>query len=168
MSHDAGNAPSWIDELGFAKKMALLGGLALLPLAITVSMLLSTALREVRIAQHQQAAVEVVAPLMPLVRSLQDHRGASRAWLAGDQTFKARVEQAQQRVNDAVAATQVTVDTAKDRIDVSKDWASASRFSTTSMTNSGPACTTFLTVQRSIAFKMPRRSSSGMSAGNST
>jgi methyl-accepting chemotaxis protein len=124
MSHDAGNAPSWIDQLGFAKKMALLGGLALLPLAITVSMLLSTALREVRIAQHQQAAVEVVAPLMPLVRSLQDHRGASRAWLAGDQTFKARVEQAQQRVNDAVAATQVTVDTAKDRIDVSKDWAS--------------------------------------------
>ena len=123
MSHNAANTPSWIDQLGFAKKMALLGGLAVLPLALTVSMLLSTALREVRIAQHQQAAVEVVAPLMPLVRSLQDHRGASRAWLAGDQTFKARVEQAQQRVNDAVAMTQDTVTAAKVRVDVTADWA---------------------------------------------
>ncbi len=124
MSQDAGNAPSWIDQLGFAKKMALLGGLAVLPLAVTVGMLLNTALHEVRTTRNHQAAVDMVTPLMPLVRSLQDHRGASSAWLAGDQAFKARVEQAQQRVNDAVAVTQGTVTAAKDRADVTADWAS--------------------------------------------
>ena len=51
---------------------------------------------------------------------------------------------------------------------VSKDCASASRFSTGSITNSGPACTTFFTVQRSMDRKMPWRSLSEMSAGNST
>jgi hypothetical protein len=50
----------------------------------------------------------------------------------------------------------------------SKACASASRLSTASITNSGPVCTTFFTVQRSIERRMPWRSLAEMSAGNST
>ncbi|SSH38928.1 Uncharacterised protein [Klebsiella pneumoniae] len=51
---------------------------------------------------------------------------------------------------------------------ISSAWASASRLSTSSMTNSGPVCTTFFTVQRSMERRMPWRSFSEMSAGSST
>ena len=51
---------------------------------------------------------------------------------------------------------------------VNKDCASASKFFTSSMTNSGPACTTFLTVQRSIERRIPWRSVAEISSGNST
>ncbi|MNG28757.1 hypothetical protein D3C84_1140630 [compost metagenome] len=51
---------------------------------------------------------------------------------------------------------------------ISKAWALASRFSTSSMTKSGPVCTTFFTVQRSMERRMPWRSFSEISAGKST
>ena len=54
------------------------------------------------------------------------------------------------------------------KLGISKACASASMLSTSSITNSGPVCMTFLTVQRSIERKIPWRSLSEMSAGNST
>ena len=58
--------------------------------------------------------------------------------------------------------------TSEEGFTVSKDCASASRLSTSSITNSGPSCTTFFTVQRSIERRIPRRSTSEISGGNST
>ena len=54
------------------------------------------------------------------------------------------------------------------KLGINKACASASMLSTSSMINSGPVWITFLTVQRSIERKIPWRSFSEMSAGNST
>ena len=113
---------SWIDQLGFARKMTLLGLLALLPLAITVAMLLNTATKDIRMLSHQRASLDVVQALMPVVRTLQDHRGASRTWLAGDASFKSRVDSAAVDVQAKMAAADAVVSGVRERVDVSADW----------------------------------------------
>ena len=54
------------------------------------------------------------------------------------------------------------------KLGINKACASASMLSTCSIINSGPVWITFLTVQRSIERKIPWRSFSEISAGNST
>jgi len=66
---------------------------------------------------RHQAGLAVIETLMPVLRSMQEHRGASRSMLAGDASFKPRVERAagevgkaMQQVQSAVAATQADLE----------------------------------------------------------
>lgn len=124
MSSPPPSASSWIDQLRFARKMTLLGLLALLPLGITVVMLLNSATRDLQVVSQQRAALPVIQGLMPLVRSLQDHRGASRTWLSGDEGFKARVETAAADAQTRIDALQEILTASREAFDVSTQWES--------------------------------------------
>jgi len=129
------NAPAsplthWLDRLGFGKKMALLGFLALLPALILMALMLKEAIRDVAVMGKHRAGLEMVETLMPVVRGMQEHRGASRSLLAGDASFKPRVERAATDVAKALQQVQSTATATEDELGLSSQWAAlASRWS---------------------------------------
>ena len=115
---------AWIDSMSFGRKMLMLGLIALLPVSITLALLLQANRDDVRAAHDQHAGLSVIETLMPVVRSLQEHRGASRAMLAGDAAFKPRVEKAAASVNESLAAAQAVIDSVDGEIAVGAHWKS--------------------------------------------
>lgn len=113
---------AWIDSIGFGRKMLMLGLIALLPVSITLALLLHANLDDVRAARHQHAGLSVIETLMPVVRSLQEHRGTSRAMLAGDASFKPRVEKAAASVTESLSAAQSVIDSVDAEIAVAARW----------------------------------------------
>ena len=113
MTPNTSSSNHWLDRLGFGRKMALLGVLAMLPALVMMGLLLRDAVRDVAVMGKHHAGLSVIETLMPVMRSMQEHRGASRSMLAGDVSFKPRVERAagevgraMQQVQSAVSATQ--------------------------------------------------------------
>ena len=115
---------AWIDSMSFGRKMLMLGLIALLPVSITLALLLQANRDDVRAAHDQHAGLSVIETLMPVVRSLQEHRGASRAMLAGDAAFKPRVEKAAASVNESLAAAQAVIDSVDGEIAIGAHWKS--------------------------------------------
>jgi len=115
---------AWIDSMSFGRKMLMLGLIALLPVSITLALLLQANRDDVRAAHDQHAGLSVIETLMPVVRSLQEHRGASRAMLAGDASFKPRVEKAAASVNESLAAAQAVIDSVDGEIAIGAHWKS--------------------------------------------
>ena len=119
----------WLDRLGFGKKMALLGILALLPALILMALMLKEAVRDVSVMGKHRAGLEMVETLMPVVRGMQEHRGASRSMLAGDAAFKPRVERAAGDVAKALQQVQSVASATEGELALSAQWAAlASRW----------------------------------------
>jgi len=112
----------WLDRLGFGSKMALLGVLALLPALILMALMLKEAVRDLTVMGKHRAGLEMVETLMPVVRGMQEHRGASRSLLAGDASFQVRVDRAASEVAKALQQTQSAAAATNEVLGLSAQW----------------------------------------------
>src|SRR6266550_1856418 len=74
------------------QKLVLMGTLFLLPFAVvTYKMVSSINELSVEFARQEVRRLEYHAPLLALLKDLQQHRGMASAWLSGDAAFKERL-----------------------------------------------------------------------------
>src|SRR5213593_3784018 len=74
------------------QKLVLMGTLFLVPFAVvTYKMVSSINELGVEFARQEVRGLEYHAPLLSLLKDLQQHRGMSSAWLSGDASFKGRL-----------------------------------------------------------------------------
>src|SRR5580765_6051332 len=74
------------------QKLVLMGTLSMLPFAVvTYKMVSSINELSVEFARQELRGLEYHAPLLALLKNLQQHRGMAATWLSGDASFKGRL-----------------------------------------------------------------------------
>src|SRR6266576_4812716 len=74
------------------QKLVLMGTVFMLPFAVvTYKMVSSINELGVEFARQEVRGLEYHAPLLALLKDLQQHRGMASAWLSGDASFKRKL-----------------------------------------------------------------------------
>ncbi len=94
-----------LQNLGLARKFALIGAVAALMTAIPATLALREAAAGLHSAQEQLAGVRPSGAMLALVRQLQQHRGLSAGVLGGNQAMEAARSARQAEVDQAMAAS---------------------------------------------------------------
>lgn len=77
-------AVALMNRLGYSRKFAVMGALALAAIALLLFGLYNSLDKVIRSSQQELAGIEAVKPLARLVQQVQQHRGMSAALLNGN------------------------------------------------------------------------------------
>ncbi|MBK8743662.1 methyl-accepting chemotaxis protein [Propionivibrio sp.] len=94
-------AVALMNRLGYSRKFAVMGALALAAIAVLLFGLHESLDRVIRSSQHELAGIEVLKPMARLVQQLQQHRGLSSSVLNGDETVKEQLAAKAAEVREA-------------------------------------------------------------------
>ncbi|MBL0208463.1 MAG: methyl-accepting chemotaxis protein [Propionivibrio sp.] len=94
-------AVALMSRLGYSRKFAVMGALALAAIAVLLFGLHESLDRVIRSSQHELAGIEVLKPMARLVQQLQQHRGLSSSVLNGDETVKEQLAAKAAEVREA-------------------------------------------------------------------
>src|ERR1043165_4093136 len=96
------------------QKLALLGGVFLIPLcAVTFTLIASIDAAGVDSARHEVSGLQLAPPVLQLIRDLELHRDAQIVVLEGDRSFESRLDTVRARIAtdlDAVEAAERRLD----------------------------------------------------------
>jgi len=86
-------APATIlmNKLDCSKKMLLISIAFITPLVITLYLLVSEQMVAVKFAKNEMIGVEYIVPVRRLIQHFPEHRGMTNAYLAGNESFKAKI-----------------------------------------------------------------------------
>jgi methyl-accepting chemotaxis protein len=90
-----------MNRLGYSRKYAVMGALALAAIVVLLLGLYNSLDQVIRTSQRELAGIEAVKPMARLVQHLQQHRGMSAALINGNQAMK---EKRAAKETDVVAA----------------------------------------------------------------
>jgi methyl-accepting chemotaxis protein len=91
-----------MNRLGYSRKYAVMGALALAAIVVLLFGLYNSLDKVIRTSQHELAGIEAVKPLAKLVQHVQQHRGMSAALINGNEAMK---DKRAAKEADVVAAT---------------------------------------------------------------
>lgn len=94
-------AVALMNRLGYSRKFAVMGALALAAIAVLLFGLHESLDRVIRSSQHELAGIEVLKPMARLVQQLQQHRGLSSSVLNGNETVKEQLAAKAAEVREA-------------------------------------------------------------------
>lgn len=94
-------AVALMNRMGYTKKFAVMGALALAAIVVLIFSLYNSLNQVIQASQKELAGIEAVKPMARLVQNLQQHRGMSAAFLNGNQAMK---EKREAKELDVVAA----------------------------------------------------------------
>ena len=113
-----------MNRLRFAQKFLLIGLLAALATAVVVFQLFSGLLVEQEKARQEMDGIRLIAPMLGLVRDLQQHRGLSSGVINGNQEL---VDRLKQKDADVVAAFKNVAAVLPPKVLSDQDWIESSR-----------------------------------------
>jgi len=87
-----------MSRLKYGQKFAGISLLFMIPAVITLYLLISDQLAEIRQVKAQQIGVEQVRDLMPFMLQVQQHRGLVNGYLNGNADAKDRIDAKQQEI----------------------------------------------------------------------
>ncbi|WP_300451556.1 methyl-accepting chemotaxis protein [Accumulibacter sp.] len=93
-----------LNRVGYTKKFAFMGALALIAIAVLVANLYQSLSRVIDSSRHELAGIEVLKPVARLVQHLQVHRGLSAGVLNGSEEMRDRRAAREEEVNAAFQA----------------------------------------------------------------
>jgi methyl-accepting chemotaxis protein-1 (serine sensor receptor) len=95
-----------LHRLSLAQKFAILGAVAMLMAAVPTALYLQRSMAEIDTARLELRGTGPLAALQGVILQLQQHRGLSAGWLAGDENLAAKRVSAQQALERAEQAMQ--------------------------------------------------------------
>lgn len=93
-----------LNRLGYPRKFAVMGVLALVAIAVLLGNLYHSLNRVIHSSRQELTGVELLKPITRVVQRLQVHRGLSSGVLNGNEEMKAPRAAKEQEVSDALAA----------------------------------------------------------------
>jgi methyl-accepting chemotaxis protein len=93
-----------LNRVGYTKKFAIMGVLALLAIAVLLLNLYQSLHRVIDSSQRELAGIEVIKPLARMVQHLQVHRGLSAGVLGGNEAMKDQRAAREKEVHSALKA----------------------------------------------------------------
>jgi len=84
-------ATALMNKLNCSKKMLLISIAFITPLLITLYLLVSEQMIAVKFAENEITGVEYIVPVRQLIQHFPEHRGMTNAYLAGNESFKAKI-----------------------------------------------------------------------------
>jgi len=84
-------ATALMNKLNCSKKMLLISIAFITPLIITLYLLVSEQMVAVKFAENEITGIEYIVPVRRLIQHFPEHRGMTNAYLAGNESFKAKV-----------------------------------------------------------------------------
>jgi len=84
-------ATALMNKLNCSKKMLLISIAFITPLIITLYLLVSEQMVAVKFAENEITGVEYIVPVRRLIQHFPEHRGMTNAYLAGNESFKAKI-----------------------------------------------------------------------------
>src|SRR5260221_2699407 len=91
-----------LNRLKYARKFALIGLLASIPIGVFTYSYLSEVGHWISIAEKERAGCEYISDVQALIRDLMRHRGLSHAILKGDLTLKEQLGRTRQQLGQAM------------------------------------------------------------------
>ena len=88
-----------LNRLRYPHKFLLIGVIFLAPLVVMGYFLINEVNQRIRFMEQERLGVEYIAQLRKPIADIQQHRGMSAAFLNGDASFRARMEQRQTAVD---------------------------------------------------------------------
>jgi methyl-accepting chemotaxis protein len=99
-------AVALMNRMGYTKKFAVMGALALAAIVVLIFSLYNSLNQVIQASQKELAGIEVVRPMAKLVQNLQQHRGMSAGLLNGNQAMKEKREAKEIDVVSAIKAVE--------------------------------------------------------------
>jgi methyl-accepting chemotaxis protein len=118
---------TWIANLPMRQKFLLLSVVALLMVAAPSTLVLSQSIGNLQVLREEARGLVPSQSLLRLVRLTQEHRGLSSAVLSGDDRLKARREDRETQVAQALADVQRDVATLREREQLASAWQQVSQ-----------------------------------------
>jgi methyl-accepting chemotaxis protein len=98
-----------LNRVGYTKKFAIMGVLALLAIAMLVLNLYQSLHRVIDSSQRELAGIEVIKPIARMVQHLQIHRGFSAGMLSGNEAMKDKRAAREKEVSAAFKAVEASL-----------------------------------------------------------
>ena len=95
-----------LNRVGYTRKFAIMGALALLAIAVLLLNLYQSLHRVIDSSQQELAGIEVIKPMARLVQHLQVHRGLSSGVLNGNEEMKGMRSAREKAVREALTAAE--------------------------------------------------------------
>jgi methyl-accepting chemotaxis protein WspA len=106
------------------QKLGMLGAVFMLPFAVVASKMVSSIdALGAEFARQEIRGLDYYTPLLTLLKDLQEHRGLTTAWLAGDATFKDRAARKAADIETDIKALDVVDQRLDDALKTSTKWA---------------------------------------------
>ena len=99
-------AVAMMNRLGYTKKFAVMGALALAAILVLIFALYNSLNHVIKASQKELAGIETVKPMARLVQNLQQHRGMSAGLINGNLAMKEKREAKELEVIAAVKAVE--------------------------------------------------------------
>jgi methyl-accepting chemotaxis protein len=93
-----------LNRLGYTKKFAIMGALALVAIAVLLAGLYQSLHRVIDSSQQELAGIEVLKPIGRLIQHLQVHRGLSSGVLNGNDEMQDKRAAREKQVSEAFQA----------------------------------------------------------------
>jgi len=97
-------AVALMNRMGYTKKFALIGALALVAIVVLLSSLYSSLDKVVQASKKELAGIEAIMPMARLVQNLQQHRGFSSGVLNGNEAMKEKRSAKEKEVDAAFSS----------------------------------------------------------------
>jgi methyl-accepting chemotaxis protein len=111
-----------MQQLNFKRRIALIGAAFTVPLLFVVYQLNAQLQADITFADQELKGNECLKPLLPLIQHLQQHRGASSAYLSGDRSFKGTMAQKQAEIAEDIKAIDAVMERYGDEFKVKGTW----------------------------------------------
>ena len=98
-----------LNRVGYTKKFAIMGVLALLAIAMLLLNLYQSLHRVIDSSQRELAGIEVIKPIARMVQHLQIHRGLSAGMLSGNEAMKDKRAAREKEVSAAFKAVEASL-----------------------------------------------------------
>ena len=95
-----------MNRMGYGKKFAIMGALALAAIVVLLFGLYNSLDQVIRTSQRELAGIEAIKPMARLVQHLQQHRGMSAALINGNQAMKEKRAAKEVEVAAAIKAVE--------------------------------------------------------------
>lgn len=115
-------AVTLMNRLRYPAKFLLLGFFALLAIGLLLTSLASNLFATLQLTHREQAAVELLRPLMKQVQLTQQHRGLSAGFLGGNTAMKDKLQAKQAEVEAASMATSAVQDRIGAQFQTAEEW----------------------------------------------
>ena len=111
-----------MSRLKYAQKFVLLSLLLIAPLILLLSLLLSEMQKDIRFNKKEQAGVNYIERLFPIILDIQQHRGLVNGYLKGDVNSKPAIEETKKKIDALVAELQQEEGEQAARMNVAQLW----------------------------------------------
>ncbi len=122
-----------LNQLTFKKKFVLIFIIVFLPIGLLSTMATINLQQDIAFTKKEEEGLSYLRELYPLIQLTQQHRGLSVAYLSGDQSVKAEVEEKQKAINEQLQSITSHMETANNvlsekmvprKVAIEDDWKS--------------------------------------------